>query len=251
MQTPSPWRLASILCTRLEIPQEFMTSKWQSWDWNLGLDHPKPHYPPLPLLVENSRLQRNLTGGAWLAQLVDRATLDLRVQSSSPKLSVELTLKTNKMELDSWIKHTGNMGHSTLTKHPLQLLMGEKSVVLGGHEHGLPRVWNSLIWATQSHFRNLTGEVWRDVRTWCNVMELEAWGQLGSSHGLPLTTGEIRDRLGLDGALNPDCWRRPLAAPDHSRHEAVSTGQFHQTCFFQDKAEMQIVMKHLSIFKCL
>ena len=34
--------------------------------------------------------------GAWLAQLMEHITLDLRVRSSSPTLSVEITLKKEK-----------------------------------------------------------------------------------------------------------------------------------------------------------
>ena len=35
--------------------------------------------------------------GAWLAQLVERATLHLRVVSSSPTLGVEITCKLNEI----------------------------------------------------------------------------------------------------------------------------------------------------------
>ena len=43
-----------------------------------------------------SSKNKNKAGrGAWLAQLVERLTLDLRVASSSPTSGVEITLKSN------------------------------------------------------------------------------------------------------------------------------------------------------------
>ena len=45
---------------------------------------------------KNTMIKMRKFGGAWLAQLVEHATLDLRVMSSSPTVHIEFTLKKKK-----------------------------------------------------------------------------------------------------------------------------------------------------------
>ena len=48
---------------------------------------------------------RALTQGAWLAQSVERVTLDLEVMSSSPTWGVKLTLKKKKLKTERPLAH--------------------------------------------------------------------------------------------------------------------------------------------------
>ena len=55
------------------------------------------------VLSSRSGLEKTLLGGAWLAQLVEHGTLDLRVIGSSPTLGVTITQKSfflKKIPLD-------------------------------------------------------------------------------------------------------------------------------------------------------
>lgn len=78
---------------------------------------------------------------------------------------------------------------------------------------------------------------WKLRDTWVHAMVL------------PLNTCVNKDRLSLDRGISCVCWRQLLLAPAHSHHEAAWVA-LTRSAFFQEKTEIQIVMKHLSIFKC-
>ena len=84
-----------------------MIGTWRPWELKqlqrLGVDSTSICFVPSCLSASAlaSSLQKAPYRGAWLAQLAEQATIDLRVMSSSPRMGMEFLIKNKTLSVDS------------------------------------------------------------------------------------------------------------------------------------------------------